>query len=169
LQRFDCFWIWRMRQPHAYANDHDCGGCFPEPTLLEPSVVFQVNRDAGCPPGVTSNGREKTRRLGPFPNRSPGVAHASGRIDRYRPDSLRSISDGRASAGKHRRASARRHRTLKFCLIGLALLLQVRNRQWQIWCSLFWGAVAQFERDLIKERQREGIRAGQTTRRIHRP
>jgi hypothetical protein len=24
--------------------------------VLEPSVVFQVNRDAGCPPGVTSGG-----------------------------------------------------------------------------------------------------------------
>ena len=41
--------------------------------VLEPSVVFQVNRDAGCPPGVTSDGGEKTRRLGPLPNRSPGV------------------------------------------------------------------------------------------------
>src|SRR5258708_23513100 len=40
---------------------------------LEPSVVLQVNRDAGCPPGVTSDGGQKTRRLGPFPNRSPGV------------------------------------------------------------------------------------------------
>ena len=41
--------------------------------VLEPSVVFQVNRDAGCPPGVTSDGGQKTRCLGPFPNRSPGV------------------------------------------------------------------------------------------------
>ena len=47
---------------------------FSRTYVLEPSVVFQVNRDAGCPPGVTSNGREKTRRLGPFPNRSPGIA-----------------------------------------------------------------------------------------------
>jgi hypothetical protein len=31
---------------------------------LEPSVVFQVNRNAGCPPGVTSDGGEKTRSLG---------------------------------------------------------------------------------------------------------
>ena len=29
--------------------------------VLEPSVVLQVNRDAGCPPGVTSDGCEKTR------------------------------------------------------------------------------------------------------------
>ena len=41
--------------------------------VLEPSVVLQVNRDAGRPPGVTSNWGEKTRRLGPLPNRSPGV------------------------------------------------------------------------------------------------
>ena len=27
--------------------------------VLEPSVVFQVNSDAGCSPGVTSNRREK--------------------------------------------------------------------------------------------------------------
>jgi hypothetical protein len=41
--------------------------------VLEPSIVLQVNRDPGCPPGVTSNCGEKTRRFGPFPNRSPGV------------------------------------------------------------------------------------------------
>ena len=34
--------------------------------VLEPSVVLQVNGDAGCPPGVTSNGGEKAGRLGPF-------------------------------------------------------------------------------------------------------
>jgi hypothetical protein len=27
--------------------------------VLEPSVVLQVNGDAGCPPGVTSDGGEK--------------------------------------------------------------------------------------------------------------
>jgi hypothetical protein len=41
--------------------------------VLEPPVVLQINRDAGRPPGVTSDGGEKTRRLGSFPNRSPGV------------------------------------------------------------------------------------------------
>jgi hypothetical protein len=41
--------------------------------VLEPSVVLQINRDAGCPPSVTSDGGEKARRLGPLPNRSPGV------------------------------------------------------------------------------------------------
>src|ERR1700719_3702674 len=39
--------------------------------VLEPSVVLQVNRDAGRPPGVTSNGGEKTCRLGSLSNRSP--------------------------------------------------------------------------------------------------
>ena len=33
--------------------------------VLKPSVVLQVNRNAGCPPGVTSDRGEKTRRLGP--------------------------------------------------------------------------------------------------------
>jgi hypothetical protein len=37
------------------------------------SVVLQVNRDAGCPPGVTSDWGEKTCRFGPLPNRTPGV------------------------------------------------------------------------------------------------
>jgi hypothetical protein len=39
--------------------------------VLESSVVYQVDRDAGCPPGVTSDWSEGTRRLGPLPNRSP--------------------------------------------------------------------------------------------------
>jgi len=30
--------------------------------VLEPSVVLQINRDAGCPPGVTSDRSEKARR-----------------------------------------------------------------------------------------------------------
>src|ERR1700693_2773908 len=41
--------------------------------VLEPAVVLQVNRDACCPPGVTSDRGEKTRCLGPLPNSSPGV------------------------------------------------------------------------------------------------
>ena len=41
--------------------------------MFEPSVVFQVDRDSGCPPGVTSDWSEKPRRLGSLPNRSPGV------------------------------------------------------------------------------------------------
>jgi hypothetical protein len=41
--------------------------------VLQSSVVFQVNGDTGCAPGVTSNGGEKAGRLGSFSNRSPGV------------------------------------------------------------------------------------------------
>jgi len=41
--------------------------------VLEPSVVLQVNGDAGCPPSVTSNGGEKAGRLGQLSNGSPGV------------------------------------------------------------------------------------------------
>src|SRR5208337_2853106 len=42
-------------------------------SVLEPSIVLQVNGDAGCPPGVTSDGGKKPRRLGPLPNGGPGV------------------------------------------------------------------------------------------------
>ena len=35
--------------------------------MLKPAVVLQVNGDAGCPPGVTSNGGEKARRFGLLP------------------------------------------------------------------------------------------------------
>jgi hypothetical protein len=41
--------------------------------MLEPAVVFQVNGDACCSPGVTSDGGEKPCRFGPLPNCSPGV------------------------------------------------------------------------------------------------
>ena len=41
--------------------------------VLEPSVVLQVNSNAGRTPGVTSDRGEETRCLGPFPNRSPSV------------------------------------------------------------------------------------------------
>ena len=41
--------------------------------VLEPSVVLQVNSDASCPPGVTSDGGKKTCCLGPLPNCSPGI------------------------------------------------------------------------------------------------
>ena len=51
--------------------------------MLEPSVVLQVNRDTGCPPGVTSDRGEKTRCPSPLPNRSPGVV-AIWRPSRHR-------------------------------------------------------------------------------------
>jgi hypothetical protein len=41
--------------------------------VLESPGVFQVDRDAGPPPGVTSDRGEKTSRLGPLSNSRPGV------------------------------------------------------------------------------------------------
>jgi hypothetical protein len=41
--------------------------------VLQSSVVLQVNGDTGSPPGVTPDGCEKTRRLGPLANRRPGI------------------------------------------------------------------------------------------------
>jgi hypothetical protein len=47
--------------------------------VLEPAVVFQVNRDAGCLPGVTSDGGEKSPPLWPAsesqPKRCSGSKH----------------------------------------------------------------------------------------------
>jgi hypothetical protein len=39
--------------------------------VLESSVVLQINRDAGSPPGVTSDRGEETRRLGLAGDRLP--------------------------------------------------------------------------------------------------
>jgi hypothetical protein len=41
--------------------------------VLEPSVVLQINRDAGCPPSVTSDGGEKTRSPCPLANSRAGA------------------------------------------------------------------------------------------------
>ena len=41
--------------------------------VLEPSIVLQINGDAGRTPGVTSDGGEETRRFRPLSNGSPGV------------------------------------------------------------------------------------------------
>ena len=46
---------------------------------LEPSVVLQIDRDAGCPPGVTSDGGEKTRWLAPFRIAVQALYRFSGR------------------------------------------------------------------------------------------
>jgi hypothetical protein len=43
------------------------------PGVLEPAIVLQIHRDAGCPPSVTSDGRQKTRSLGPLSYCCPGV------------------------------------------------------------------------------------------------
>ena len=62
--------------------------------VLEPSVVLQVNRDAGCPPGVTSDGGEKTRRLGPLPNRSPGVVAVKSSSGHCRSKRINALEQG---------------------------------------------------------------------------
>src|ERR1700737_3202376 len=51
-------------------------------SVLEPSVVLQVNGDTGRPPGVTSDGGEETRRLGPLANSRPGVVPVQS-VSRY--------------------------------------------------------------------------------------
>ena len=62
--------------------------------VLEPSVVFQVNRDAGCPPGVTSDGGQKTCCLGPFPNRSPGVVPVKSSSGHGRSKRINALEQG---------------------------------------------------------------------------
>src|SRR5208283_6121372 len=62
--------------------------------VLESSVVFQVNRDAGCPPGVTSDGSEKTRRPGPLPNRSPGVVAVKSSSGHCRSKRIKALEQG---------------------------------------------------------------------------
>src|ERR1700730_18454524 len=62
--------------------------------VLEPSVVFQVNRDAGCPPSVTSDGGEKTCRLGPFSNCSPGVVSIKSSSGHCRSNRMNALKQG---------------------------------------------------------------------------
>ena len=62
--------------------------------VLEPSVVFQIDRDAGRPPGVTSDGGEKTRRLGPLPNRSPGVVAVKSSSGHCRSKRINALEQG---------------------------------------------------------------------------
>jgi hypothetical protein len=59
--------------------------------MLESSVVFQVNRNACCPPGVTSDVGQKTSRLGTLPDSRPGVVpvkSSSGHCRSKRIDAL---------------------------------------------------------------------------------
>src|SRR5260221_2315952 len=65
--------------------------------VLEPSVVLQVNRDTGCPPGVTSNGGKKTRRLGPLTNRSPGVVPVQSPSRYLRSKRINALEQGLAT------------------------------------------------------------------------
>ena len=47
--------------------------------VLQPAVVFQVNGDASCSPGVTSDGGEKARRFGPLSYCSPALPRLRAR------------------------------------------------------------------------------------------
>jgi len=62
--------------------------------VLESSVVFQVDRDAGCPPGVTSDWSEKTRRLGPLPDRSPSVVAVKSSSGHCRSKGINALEHG---------------------------------------------------------------------------
>ena len=62
--------------------------------VLESSVVFQVNRDASCPPSVTSDWSQKTRRLGPLPNRSPGVVAVKSSSGHCRSKRINALEQG---------------------------------------------------------------------------
>ena len=62
--------------------------------VLESSVVLQINRDAGGPPGVTSDGGEKAGRLGPLSNRSPGVVPVKGSSRHCRSSRIDALKQG---------------------------------------------------------------------------
>ena len=62
--------------------------------MLEPAVVFQVNRDTGRPPSVTSDRGEKASRLGPLPNRSPGVVSVQSASRYLRSNRIDALEQG---------------------------------------------------------------------------
>src|SRR5208282_1388987 len=62
--------------------------------MLKPTVVLQVNRDTGCPPCMASDGGEKTRRLGPLPNRSPGVVAVQSTPRHLRSSRINTLEQG---------------------------------------------------------------------------
>src|SRR4029077_1734402 len=63
-------------------------------SVLESSVVLQINRDAGCPPRVTSDGGEKARRFGPLPNCSPGVVAVQSTSRYLRSSRINALEQG---------------------------------------------------------------------------
>jgi hypothetical protein len=67
--------------------------------VLETSVVFQINRDAGRPPGVTSYGGEKAGRLGPLSNRGPGVVPVKSSSGDCRSSRINALEQGDVSYG----------------------------------------------------------------------
>jgi len=62
--------------------------------VLESSVVFQVNRDASRPPGVTSDRGEKACRLGPLPNSRPGVVSVQSAARYLRSSRINTLEQG---------------------------------------------------------------------------
>jgi hypothetical protein len=62
--------------------------------VLKPSVVLQVYRDAGRPPGVTSDGGEKTCRLGPLPDSRPCVVALKSSSGYCRSKRINALEEG---------------------------------------------------------------------------
>src|ERR1700741_437882 len=62
--------------------------------VFEPSVVLQINRDAGRPPGVTSNGGQKPRRLGPLPDSRPCVVAVKSSSGHGRSKRIKALEQG---------------------------------------------------------------------------
>jgi len=62
--------------------------------VLEPSVVLQVNGDTGRSPGVTSDGGQKTRRLGPPSNRRPRVVAVKSSSGHCRSKRINALEQG---------------------------------------------------------------------------
>jgi hypothetical protein len=62
--------------------------------VLEPSVVFQINGDAGCSPSVTSDGRQKTRSLGPLSYCCPGVVSFKSSSGHCRSKRINALEQG---------------------------------------------------------------------------
>jgi hypothetical protein len=55
---------------------------------------FPGNRDAGCPPSVTSDRGEKARRFGPLLNRSPGVVAVQSPSRHLRSSRINALEQG---------------------------------------------------------------------------
>src|SRR5260370_8250542 len=62
--------------------------------VLDPSVVLQINRDAGCLPGVTSDRGEKTRSPGPLPDSRPGVVPVKSSSGHRRSNRINALEQG---------------------------------------------------------------------------
>ena len=61
---------------------------------LEPSVVLQVNRDAGCPPGVTSDRGERNPPPWPASESQPGVVTIKSSSGHCRSNRINALEEG---------------------------------------------------------------------------